>query len=816
MTRITRSLSIVSIAAVTSLALGIGAATAIFTLVNSVLLRPLPVQNPERLVSLTTPIAQQRQSTEVYSYATFDAIRRSSQFDGALAWSVSTLSVQGESQPVSSMWTSGDLFGVLGVPAFIGRTISRTDDIDGGGADGPVAVISYRLWQRRFNRSPDVLGRSLIVERTPVTIVGVAPPEFSTLELGRPFDLFLPIKTQRVIEPELPLGPHAAFLWIVLRLKPGQSLDMATSTLRTMQPEIRRSSLPPPLALSAFLRDPFVLESATHGSSVFSLRRRYDGPLLLLLAVATLVLLVACANVAHLYLGRGAARRRELTIRLALGASRWTLVRQLLRESLGLAAAGAVLGLVFAAWASRLLVAQILTDDVPVVLDLSLDWRTLGFTVVITTLATALFGVVPAMSATRIRAAEALRSTLAERGGGRTLNAFVVGQVAMALLLVLTAGLFVSTFRQLTEAPLGFESDRLLMGTIDAIRIPARERTRLYQRIIETTGQLPGVAYAGGSMGGPLTPGTVVFSLSVSGGRQFPAAELNARYFVITPGWLAAYDIPLRAGRDIAERDNRGAAPVMLVNEAFVRRYFPGERVVDRTVSLTAHMNDGGDVAIGRKTIIGVVGDTIQNSIREAAIPTIYEPLTQMEFPPYNQNFFLAIRSATESPAQISDRVRTAVAAINPDLKLTFQPMANRVDAALAQDRLAARLSLFGGGFALILAAIGLYGVTAYSVACRRSEVGIRMALGSAPAGVVRMVVWDTVRLVGLGIVFGVVMSLWSGRFIGTLLYGVTPGDPFVVAAAVAMLVIVGTIAAWLPAHRASLTDPAIVLRHNS
>jgi putative ABC transport system permease protein len=343
------------------------------------------------------------------------------------------------------------------------------------------------------------------------------------------------------------------------------------------------------------------------------------------------------------------------------------------------------------------------------------------------------------------------------------------------------------------------------------------ERTRLYDRIVETTSQLPGVEHAGGSMGGPLTNlDAVGFSLSVSGGRQLPASETISLLFDITPGWLPAYGIRLREGRDIAERDSQNAAPVMLVNEAFVRRYFPGESVVNRTVSLTAHTNDGGDVAIGRKTIVGVVGDSIHTSIREAAIPTMYQPLAQREFPLYYQFFFLAVRPSAQTPAQISSTVNAAVAALNPNLKITFRPMRERVNAALAQDRLAARLSVFGGALALLLAAIGLYGVTAYAVTCRRPELGIRLALGSAPAGVVRLVLWGTIRLVGLGIALGIATSFWSGRFIASLLYGVTPADPLVVGAATVMLATVGMIATWLPAHRASRTDPAMVLRETT
>ena len=254
----------------------------------------------------------------------------------------------------------------------------------------------------------------------------------------------------------------------------------------------------------------------------------------------------------------------------------------------------------------------------------------------------------------------------------------------------------------------------------------------------------------------------------------------------------------------------------MLVNEAFVRRFFPGERLIGRTVSLTAHTSSNGDVPLGRKTIVGIVRDTVYNSIREPATPTFYKPLAQREIPLFIPVFSLAIRPETESPVQITNGIRAVVNAIEPDLKPTFRPMSDRVNAALAQDRLVARLSLFGGGFALLLAAVGLYGVTANGVACRRSELGIRMALGSAPAGVVRLVVWETLRLVGAGIAVGIVVSLWSGQFIASLLYGVAPADPLIVSVAALALSIVGTVAAWLPAHRHRSRIPRRVLRQTS
>jgi predicted permease len=661
---------IVIIAAIVSLALGIGAAMTIFTLVNSVLLRPLPVANPEQLVTVSTASARRTQNTEVFSYATFDQIRRAGSSSAALAWSLSLLAVDGEPAPVSSMWVSGDFFATLGVRAIAGRTTSAADDVAGGGPDGPVAMISHRWWQRRFHGAADVIGRALLIERTPVTIVGVTPPEFSGVELGRSFDLFLPVRTQGILE---------------------------------------------------------------------------------------------------------------------------------------------------AAMASRVLVGLVPAEDVPVALDLSFDWRVALFASGLALAAASFFGVVPAMQTTRLRAFDVLRTGRRDQAAGsRALNGFLAAQVAMALFVVVTAGLLLRTFEQLTDVSLGFDSERILLGSIDASRIPVADRRPVYERIVAAVAALPDVAGAGGAIGGPLAHfGTAGFSLSVSGSSTPADTHQGSRLVDVTPGWIAAHGIAQRDGRDIGARDTADALPVMLVNEAFVRRFFPGERLIDRPLALTVHTPDSGEVSLGTRTVIGIVRDTVYNSIREPAAPTIYQPLNQRAGPLYYQHFFLAVRPAAQSPAQIGERVRAVVTAAHPDLRATFRPMSERVNTALAQDRLTMRLSLFGGVFTLLLAAVGLYGVTAYGVTSRRSELGIRLALGSAPLGVVRLVVGQTARVVGVGLALGLSVSLWSGHYIASLLYGVSPRDPLVAIAACVTLVGVAIAAAGLPAYRASRVDPSLVLRQS-
>jgi putative ABC transport system permease protein len=808
---------VVSAVAVLSLALGIGANTAIFSLVNSLLLRMLPVADPQRLFALSTGATLSYRPS--YSYATFDQIRQHGQpFDGALAYNCcgkSTLTIDAETQTAERVWVSGDFFMTLGVSALVGRTFTPADDVPGGGQEGPVAIISYALWQQRFGGSASVVGTPVIIERAPVTIVGVAPPGFFGVEVGRAFDVALPINTQSLIQPSIPLDADSTWLNIMLRLKPGQSVAAATAALRAAQPQIRAGSLPKDFP-AEFLKDPFVLHSAAAGAS--TLRERFERPLMAIFAVVVFVLLIACANIANLQLARGAARRHELSVRLALGASRWRLVRQMLAESVVLASIGAGLGLVFAAWASWALVEQLSTNVMPVVLDLSLDWRVLAFTATTMVGTAILFGMAPARRAARVAPIEALK----EHGRGpagdvRTTlsSALIVAQVALSLLLVVAAGLFVRTFERLASASLGFDRDRVLMVTLSAPTVPAADRNVLYHKLVSAAAAVPGVAHAGGSINPPLI-GTLVgdFVVTVPGAPLRPDAEAVSQSTGITPGWLSAYGTGIRAGRDIDDRDTRGTPPVMLVNEAFVRRFFPGHSLIGTPLAL-AFRAPTGVVPLGASTVVGVVGDAVYSSIRGPLRPTIYFPLAQRDDPLLFTYFYIAVRSSAGSPAMLTRSVAAALTAINRDLILTFQPLADQVNASLAQDRLVAMLSGFFGVLALLLAGLGLYGVIAYAIVRRRAEIGIRMALGAAPANVVRLVLGHTARLVGVGVLVGAGASFWASTFIASLLYGVEPRDPSTLVGAAVTMAAVAVLAGWLPTHRASLVDPAEVLRES-
>ena len=814
------STPVVTAVAMLSLALGIGANTAIFSLVNSLILRTLPVAEPQRLVILSG--RRNGDARPAFSYATFDQIRRHGQgFDRALAFSdcceQATLRFGGEARPVDGFFVSGDFFGTLGVSALVGRVLTPVDDVPGGGPSGPAAVISYALWQERFGGAVSVIGAPVTLERVAVTIVGVTPPEFLGIEVGRPFDLILPIKTEPLILPSIAFDDNVSWLNIMLRMKPGTSLASATAALRTVQPQIRAGSLPKQFP-STFLQEPFVLEPAGAGTS--KLREQFERPLVAILVVVALVLLIACANIANLLLARGAARRHELSVRLALGASRWRLARQLLAESAVLVVIGALLGLLFASWATRLLVAQLSTSMTPIGLNLSLDWRVLAFTAVTMMVTALVFGLVPALRATRVAPMAALKEHGRMAGEGRGLGGgwsggLIVGQVALSLLLVVAAGLFVRTFERLAAAPLGVDRDRVLLITITAPTVPAADRNLFYHRLVKAAASVPGVAHAGGSLNPPIA-GTLVGDIVVTepGVVPPPDAEVVSQYTDITPGALASYGTPIRAGRDIDDRDTNTAPRVMLVNQAFVRRFFPGRNLVGVPLALTFRTGQWGDVPLGSRTVVGVTGDAVYRSIRSPMRPTIYVPMAQRGNDPILQTYFyIAVRSASGSPALLTRSVTAALTAVNRDLTLSLRPLTTLVDESLAQDRLVAMLSGFFGVLALLLAGLGLYGVTSYAVARRRTEIGIRMALGAPPAGVVRLVLARVALLVGAGVIVGGGASLWASTFIASLLYGLAPRDPVTLIGAAIALAVVAAVAGWLPAYHASRIDPAEVLR---
>jgi predicted permease len=808
---------VITAVAVLSLALGIGANTAVFSLVDSLLLRELPVLDPDRLTLLSTGPGDEHQQ---YSNVTVDQVRRyATSFDGVCAWAFpgkGTVGVGADARMVDRQFVSGDYFSTLGVRPAVGRLIAAADDRRGGGPDGLVAVISYPFWQGEYAGAPHIVGSKVLLNSVPVTVIGVTPPAFLGVIVGRSFDIAIPVSAQPVIMSSTPYPDDGPWLRVMLRLKPGQSLQQATTAIRAVQPAIRVGSIPKAAGDGeTFLKQPFRLDFA--GSGVSPLRDRFERPLIALLAVVGLVLLIACANIANLMLVRGAARHHELVVRVALGASRWRLARPLLAESVLISAAGAAVALAFAAWIGQAIVGQLSTFMVPIALQISTDWRMLAFTAVTMIATTVLFGIVPALRAGAVVPASVIQSSGrlggAAAGESRLSVALIVAQVAVSLTLTVTAGLLIRSFERLARAPLGFERDRAIVVTIGSPSVPAADRPAFYRRLVAAARAVPGVASAGGAMNPPIV-GMLIgnFVVSEPGVAPPPEAEPVAQSDQITPGLLAAYGLTLQAGRDFDDRDSRTGEPAMIVNEAFVRRYIHSEAIIGRAVSLTYRMPSQGDFALGPRTIVGVVSDSVYRSMRDRGHPTVYLPL-QGDGPILHSNFYIAVRASGGSPTLLTRQVLDAMLALNRDLELTVRPIGEQIDASLAQDRLVASLGAFFGALAVMLAALGLYGITAYSVARRQTEIGVRMALGAAPADVVRLVLSRVATILATGVIVGVVLSFWASSLVGSLLYGIEPRDPATLTWAAVLLAIVGASAGWLPAWRASRTDPAAVLR---
>ena len=816
-----RASPLVSAVAILSLALGIGANTAIFSIVNSLLLRPLPVDQPQQLVTLTDGS---------WTNPIWEQIReRADLFDGAFAWSETrfNLASGGEAEFVDGIWASGSLFETLGVRPILGRTFTPADDRRGGGPDGAVAVISYNFWQGRFGGAADVVGRTLNVERVPFTVIGVTPPEFFGPMVGRTFDVAIPIGNEPIVRgPGSWLDERSSWwLSIMARLKRDQSLEAANAALRAAQPAIRDATAP---GWNNYITEPFTLAPAATGES--QLRRRYERPLIVVLAIVALVLVIACANIANLLLARATARHHEFSVRRALGASRWRLARQLVAESAVLSAAGAIAGIVVARWGSQFLVQQISTRTDRVFLDLSLDTRVLVFTIGVTIATTLLFGVAPALRVAASEPMEAIKEhgrSLAARRGGLS-GSLVVAQVALSLVLVVAAMLFVRTFTSLASLDLGFNRDGVLVVNVNAERT---ERPRsaavsgggaerldplpVFERVLERVQALPGVVETGLSTITPVSGQGWNVSVDVSNTPPLEGRQALTFRNGITPRWFAALGMRLVAGRTFTDADRKGAPRVVIVNQAFVRRFLNGQDPIGHTVQRRVMFNRNRPNAPRppAQEIVGVMADAVYSNLREPIPPTMFEPLEQRD-ESLGAQMALIVRTAG-APMTEARSIASAIRDVDSDLAITFRPLADFVNASVVRERIVAMLAGFFGGLALLLAGLGLFGLTSYTVERRRPEIGIRMALGAAPSGVIGLVLSGTAGLIAIGIIAGGTLSLWASRFVGALLYQVEARDPITLGGAAATLAAVGAIAAALPAYRASRIDPATVLRES-
>ena len=795
--------------AVLSLALGIGANTAIFTLIDSLVYKQLPVRDPRGLYYVGKQLAEGIDPT--FYYETYDRLRRRQPFFQELgAYSPVRLNVDldGDSESTVGQLVSGNYYGVLGVTPIAGRLFTADDDRVPGGH--PVAVISYVYWQRRFFGAPSAIGHKVLIDGTPFTIVGVTPPAFLGMEVGSAFDVSVPVMMQPQVMPDrenwlVRSSNTVDWLMVFGRLKPGVTVRQATSGIGAILQNIQReiiAELGSPKWARDWVESKFVLVPG--GAGLSQLRRQFTQPLYVLLALAGLVLLIACANVANLLLSRGTARRREMALRLAIGASRGRLIRQLLVESMVLSAAGGVLGIAFAYWGIGVLVSFLSVGRAAIALDLLPDASVLGFMLGVCLLTAILFGLFPAIRSARLDLTPALkaggRAASPQQRAGKALS---VLQVAFSMVLVVGAALLIRTVLRLDDIDAGFPRDRVFTVAL-APRGSDQKNTnglrlhRQYSGLLTRVQSIPGVAAA--SLAG-LPP---AMQLQQSTYHTDDGAAFHAAWTQIYPGYFSTLGSPLLEGRDFNTGDLAENAPyVAIVNQTLARRVFGSEHALGKRI-----------VCRGRNLceVIGVVRDVPYSTLKRAPESTLY--LTFLQAPTGRGQMFLIVRTAGDRTALVS-QLRREVAATDPQLPaFVIRTLATEIDTALIRERLLAMLSTVFGGLAVLLAAIGIYGVIAYSVGRRTQEIGVRMALGARPGDVRRLVMRETLTLAGLGVAIGIPCAIAAARLIAGFLYGASGADPAVLVGSAALLMLIGVIAAWAPAARAARIDPVTSLRY--
>jgi predicted permease len=795
--------------AVLSLALGIGANTAIFSILNAVMLRSLPVEDPQRLVQVDS--SQGRFTNPIW-----EQVRdRQQAFSGTLAFAGDRfdLSAGGESHFAEGLWASGDFFRVLGVPAMRGRVFTPDDDLHGGGHAGPVAVISHAFWKRHYASDPDIVGKTVRLNRRPFTIIGVTPPWFTGLDVDKSYDVAIPIGCEPILHTDFSTLNARSWWWLRIlgRLLPGDTRQQAEARMKALAPEVSRATLPTNWDADGqrqYLRRSFSLRPANTGFS--DTGSQYRTALFTLMVVVGLVLLVACANIANLLLARAAARQREISIRMAIGAARRRVMRQLMSESLLLSVLGGVGGLLFAVWGSRLLVRFLSKAGSELQLDTAPDLRALAFTMGVAVLTGLLFGLAPALRATSVSPNNVMKEHARGTVGSRFNlgRALVTGQVALSLMLLVGAGLFLGTLRNLLSIDLGFSRHNILLVRAGLMQtnVPKAQRPRVYREIVGRLRAIPGVSSVSSSV---LTPiGNDEWDRVVDPEGYSPRGEYDTQVYFnrVSPGYFETMRTPLLLGRDFSGQDDTGAPKVMLIGESAARRFF-GQANIGKTIRVNAEDSHGEKDVY---QVIGVVKDAKYEAVNEELLLSVYIACAQDTDPWPEVNFEVR----TERPVEtFIPAVRAAIGEVNRGISLEFRNFETQVNDSLLQPRMVALLSAFFGGLALLLAMIGLYGVTAYGVARRQAEIGIRMALGAQPGSVVWLVLREVAAMLAIGTVLGLGASLAAGRLVAGLLYGVKSYDAAPLAIAAVVLGIATGIAAYLPAHRAAHLDPMAALR---
>ncbi|HUH63808.1 MAG TPA: ABC transporter permease [Terracidiphilus sp.] len=812
--------------ALLSLALGIGANTAVFSLIDAILLRSLPVRDPGRLVALGDPrdsgISDEFARTDLYAYPVYRRIQKENQVfsDTAAVYSMTNdvhgyVAGRAEQEPIQVQLVSGTYFPTLGVQAMLGRTLTEQDDSTEG--NHPVAVISYKWWTRDLGRDARVLDQTLRIDSKVYSIIGVAPPEFFGTMVGQAPDVWIPLSMSKAIPPHW--GGYtdntAESLYLIGRLRPGVTLAQATGNVNVVYQQIFHDLLPtfregPHQGdnAAALMRAHVVLTPMTTGLS--QIRREGSEPLRILMTVVVLVLLIACANIANLLLARSTARARELAVRQALGARRARIVRQLLTESLVLALAGGALGIAFASFGARLLIRLISDGPQPLPLDVSLNATLLLFALGVTVFTAILFGTVPAIRATGLRLTDSLKDGRGSSSGAARsplAKALVVTQLAISLVLLVGAGLFLRSLVNLYRVDSGFNnSGNVLLFRMDESSAGYKgddpRLALLHRQVEERASALPGIVAASYS---DRTFGDGSWNNSVFVQGFDNDKSIDVKHNIVGKDYFATMGIPILAGRGFGPQDTATSQKVAVISQQMAKTQFPAGSPIGRHYGLYAQKN-AGDIEI-----IGVAADVKFSSPDEPAVEHTFDYYPYVQGAQYLNDFEVRYSGDRNT---ISSEVQKTIHSIDPNVPITrIETLDDRLARSVSGQRVLAQLCSFFGFVAVFLSSIGIYGLMSYLVSRRTNEIGVRIALGADPAQVRRLVLREILLLVGMGLVVGLPVTIEGSRLVASLLYDLKPTDPLTLLGAAILLFFVTMLAGYLPARRASRVDPAVALR---